>query len=255
MEIHIYEDSVRARACAALINKGGELADLRRVILLPIPTTRDGIRLTGSEKWVDEALEQADGETLVVAYGLPSSSRARLEERGSLLLDCSLDEDFLVANGELTAEATLGILLNTEPRAPRDLSVGVVGYGRIGKHVTALLLYLGANVRVYTSREGTRLELCEFGVASRMSLADADLSGLDLLINTAPAKIFGTSGGVGIPEGLRIIDLASGDNFPEGVKVERYPSLPAKMFPYSAGRIWYESIERFLKKGYIGGEA
>ena len=249
MEIHTYEDSVRARACAALINKREMTAGVERIILLPIPTTRDGVTLTGSGRKIDSVLECADEKTLVVAYGLGGAERAKLEKRGVRLLDCSLDEEFLVANGELTAEAVLGILLTTEQRAPRDLSVGIVGYGRIGKHITGLLLYLGATVRVYTSREGTRLELCEFGIDSSMSLADADLTGLDLLINTAPARIFGRESGVGIPEGLRIIDLASGDNFAEGVKVEKYPSVPAKMFPYSAGRIWYESIARFLDKG------
>jgi hypothetical protein len=249
MKIHSYEDSVRARACADLTRKCGDFGKYDEIILLPIPTTRDGVTLTGSGEKIETALSEAGERTLAVGYELPDRIREELEKRGVGVLDVGLDEEFLKANGELTAEAVLAILLTTEPRAPRDLSVGVVGYGRIGRRITGLLLYLGADVRVYTSRDGVRLELCEFGVASRMSLGDADLSGLDILINTAPARIFNLGEGGRAAEGLRIIDLASGDNFGDGVKVEKYPSVPAKMFPYSAGRIWHEAIVRFLRKG------
>jgi hypothetical protein len=65
-------------------------------------------------------------------------------------------------------------------------------------------------------------------------------------VNTAPAVIFDTSSGA-VPDGLRIIDLASGDNFPGLASVEKYPSVPAKMFPLSAGRAWGRSIERFMR--------
>ena len=153
------------------------------------------------------------------------------------------DEDFLLENAELTALAALGIYLTSTKRSMRDTKVGIVGYGRIGKKLTNLFLYLGATLRVFTSREGTRLDLCEWGVATAKSTKDADLSGLDLLINTAPAAIFDKEI---IPAGLRIIDLASGDNFPGISGVEKYPSVPAKMFPDSAGRVWGRAIERYL---------
>jgi hypothetical protein len=159
--------------------------------------------------------------------------------------DLARDEEFLLENAYLTALAALGIYLGTTKAAPRDTSVGVVGYGRIGKRLTGLFLYLGARVRVFTSREDTRLELCENGVSASVSGRDYDLSGLDILINTAPATIFEKDK---IPEDLRIIDLASGDNFPEIAGVEKYPSVPAKMFPISAGRAWGRAVERRLAK-------
>ena len=98
-------------------------------------------------------------------------------------------------------------------------------------------------MRVFTSREDTRLDLCESGVAASVSGRDCDLSGLDILFNTAPAVIFEKDK---IPEDLRIIDLASGDNFIGTAGVEKYPSIPAKMFPSSAGRVWGRTLERYL---------
>ena len=53
--------------------------------------------------------------------------------------------------------------------------------------------------------------------------------------------------------GLRIIDLASGDNFTGIEGVEKYPSIPAKMFPESAGRVWGRTIERYIVNKLKGG--
>ena len=135
--------------------------------------------------------------------------------------------------------------MNSSRVSIREMRIGVVGYGRIGKRLTNMLLYLGASVRVFTSREDLRLDLCEYGIATAASAKDADLSGLDILINTAPATIFDKDL---IPQRLRIIELASGDNFAGVAGVEKYPSVPAKMFPLSAGRAWGRAIERFLLK-------
>jgi len=246
--IHTYERSIRSSSCEGLLREQGDTVYYNDIFLLPIPSSRDGVTVNGTDIALSDFIPLAKEGVLFVVYGLDRELSDRLTEKGAELLDLSLDEDFLCENGELTACATLGILLNSEKRVPQDMKIGIVGYGRIGKRLTRLLLYLGAEVCVYTSRNNTRLELCEFGVASQMSFADAELSCLDLLINTAPAKIFDTENKEKFPQSLRVIDLASGLNFPGVESVEKYPSVPAKMFPYSAGRIWYEAIERFITK-------
>ncbi len=255
MTIKVYEKSHRAEACAGLLSSSGVLSRFERVIMLPIPSTKDGELVSGCDVSLEDALSASGGGTLVIGYGIPVSLAAAVERAGAAVCDSLYDEEFLCENGELTACAALGILLNSEKRVPRDMKIGIVGYGRIGKRLTRLLLYLGASVTVFTSREGVRLELGECGVATQMSIADADLSGLDLLINTAPARIFDTDTGA-FPDSLRVIDLASGLNFPGVETVEKYPSVPARMFPYSAGRIWFESVERFLSSdgGFSVGE-
>jgi hypothetical protein len=209
---------------------------------LPIPTTRDNKTVLNTKVYINEVLEDLDSGTLISGYGLSDEFMDGVRDRGARVIDLERDEEFLLENAELTAIATLGVILNTSTSAPRDLSVGVVGYGRIGRRLTSLLLYLGARVRVFTSRESTRIDLCGYGVASAASGYDADLSGLDILVNTAPAPIFPPER---IPQCLRVIDLASGDNFGT-LTVEKYPSIPAKMFPFSAGKAWGRAIERFI---------
>lgn len=243
MIIHSYESSPRADACIGYLRGVEAIKGYDNVVLLPIPTTRDGKTILNTKVDIEGLIESFDANTLVSGYGVNDEFLKRSQDRGALVIDLLSDEDFLTENAELTALAALGIYLTSTKRSVRDTSVGIVGYGRIGKRLTNLFLYLGAAVRVFTSREDTRLDLCEWGVATAKSTKDADLSGLDILINTAPAAIFDKEI---IPSGLRIVDLASGENFP-GVKgIEKYPSIPAKMFPESAGRVWGRAIERYL---------
>ena len=53
-----------------------------------------------------------------------------------------------------------------------------------------------------------------------------------------------------IGEGGRVIDLASGDNFPEGAGVTKLGGIPGIMYPVSAGRIYAAAAVR-----YEGGDA
>lgn len=245
MIIHSYENTMRADACIEYL-RGMPTADaIDDVILLPIPSTRDNYTISNTKVYINDVIEGLKPLSLICGYGLSDAHLDMAFRRGALALDLARDEDFLLENAELTALCALGIFLGSTRYSPREVAVGVVGYGRIGKRLTNLFLYLGSRVTVFTSREDTRLELCEYGVASAASAATADLSGLNLLINTAPAPIFPPSA---IPAGLRVIELASGDNFSGVEVVEKYPSIPAKMFPYSAGRAWGRAIERFIAR-------
>lgn len=245
MIIKTYEAGKRGEACAALLAEHAPNYGIGKVTVLPIPSTRDGRCLKGSDIPIDNIAESAEEGELIVCYGLPREAAERMEAAGATVYDAGGDESFLERNAELTAECTLGVLMTSSGgRAVGDCSFGIVGYGRIGRHLARLLLFFGASVRVYTSRSEILLELAEYGVDTRMSSGDAPLEGLDVLINTAPAKIFGDESC--LPQGLRVIDLASGENFPKEWEVERYPSVPAKMFPISAGRALAEGAVRYL---------
>ena len=247
MKTIIYENGLRAQSCEKKIKESRLASRYEEVIILPIPSTRDGVTVNGCSVTLDEALADASESTLVIGYSIPGNVRSRACSLGAAVCDSELDEGFTRGNAELTALAALGINLNTEQRAPADLSVGIIGYGRIGSQLTRLLLFLGTRVRVYTRKESVMLGLAECGVSSMKSDDAADLSDIDVLVNTAPARIFDRA--LCASEDMRIIDLASGDNFPCAARVEKYPSLPARTFPVTAGRLWAESVERFLLLG------
>ncbi len=244
MTTKVYEKGLRAESCVKHLLSSGSLSGYRELILLPIPTTKDGIHLSGYDMECMEAVLEVGHGTLVVGYGIPEDVGMFIIGSGGEYVDVALDESFLSANAELTARATLGILLTEGERSVEELRLGIVGYGRIGRALLRLLLFLGAKVKVFTTSEKTRCELGEVGIETVAS-GDADgLRGLDILINTAPKQLFSPED---IPEGLVIMELASGENF-SGVRgVLRYPSLPLRLYPRSAGRLWAMSALRLLE--------
>lgn len=251
MIIHTYEKSIRAETLVEEITTYPEVNAFLDVVVLPIPSVREG-KIVGIDRDAESLLAPYGSGSLVIGYAIPESIKSALTQRGATVCDSACDEEFLLDNGALTAMCALGIILTSEVKAPSDLSVGIVGYGRIGRALCKYLLFLGADTHIFTSRDGVRLELCEYGIATAMSAKNADLSSLDILINTAPARIFDTEG-ENFPKELRVIDLASGDNFPNLKTVENYPSIPAKMFPKSAGKIWAKSVKRqLLNRGIYG---
>ena len=184
----------------------------------------------------------------VCGYGLPETVKAELNEKGARLFDGLECEDFLVENAVLTVDGALGYLLNSMPCSPRDLTVGLIGYGRIGKRLLSALLFLGAKVRVYTRSEPVRLSLGAEGIETEEFSFEGDYGELDVLVNTAPAKVMS---GEGIKKyetaGLKILDLASGECFPQSPSVKKLASVPEAFYPKSAGRLYGKYISEYLR--------
>ena len=245
MQIKIYENDLRARACAEILSSSDRLLRFSRVLLLPIPSTRDGIHIAGCALELGCELASVGEGDLVVGYALSAEAELLARSRGAEVFDAASDEVFLSENAELTSLAALGILLGASV-APSDMRVGIVGLGRIGERLLYKLAFLGARPRVYTTRPELRLGLAEDGIESELCPYSGEVSDLDFLVNTAPARLFDFAS---IAEGVRVLELASGNNFKSTVALERYPSLPARVYPVSAGRVWAESILRFAMSG------
>ena len=238
MQLSILGEDPRLRYCKEYLISGGELA-FGKILLTPIPTTLDGITVKGSSTPLCEIPELLTGKDALVCYGLPRSIKSRLLPMGVTVADVDGDEQFLEDNARLTAIGAVGRILTEEIAAPSELSIGVIGYGRIGRRLVDIFAYLGARIRVFTSKRELSRELSMLGISgvdsTSLEGADGDcFSGLDILLNTAPAML--------IPErmrealfGVRVIELASGSNFPRGIIYEKFASVPAEMFPKSAG--------------------
>lgn len=248
MEIRTFGRGERLEACArelALAMGGGE-CETSRLFVLPIPSTVDGKIITGTENRFSEALGEVGTGDAVAGYSIPENIKSELCERGARVYDASLDEKFLLRNAEVTARGALGYILTEFKKDIADLSIGIIGYGRIGACLLRYLLSLGASVTLYTTRESVAMELCSLGV--RASVAFEGLSELDLVVNTAPARLLKDAE---VREALshgRIFDLASGKVFEETEGVTKLSSIPGKFYPLSAGKIYAEHIIGFLGK-------
>ncbi len=243
MEIRLIGSGGRVRECARLLkarleNRPG------RLLLLPIPTTRDKIFITSTNTTTSAVAEMIDGDTVVAGYSIPEEIVSRAGEMGAPLFDASLDEEFLLENAKISGEGALGYILTHSLKALRDMRVGIVGYGRIGREMTRLCLLFGAKVRLYTARESVVLELGEMGIDARLIDGKNDLADLDILINTTPKRQIDE--GI-IPKELDIIDLASGSIFEPSERLIKLSSIPDAFYPETAGRLYAEAILRFLE--------
>ena len=221
---------------------------IERIVLLPIPTTPDGLNISGCDISLISVISELCGGDLVVGYGLPAEMREVITGSGAAFIDAADDELFLKRN-ELTAIGAIGYILGSCQSEPGEMRFGVVGYGRIGRLLVRYLLFFGARVRVYTTREEVRRELCEYGVSTAPTFTEdgvADFSGLDVLINTAPVSLSAGFRGGTLPGRLRVIELASGKNFEGVAGVERLAGIPGKSYPLSAGRAYFDAIMRGL---------
>ena len=242
MEIRSFGVGERMEECRRLLeghfgSMGGSL------VLLPIPSTRDNIYITGTSVEIADLLPLPESCSALVGYNISRALWDEAERVGAEVYDAALDEDFLAENAELTARGTVGYILTHYKRDLADMSVGVVGYGRIGMRLVRWLLLFGADVRVFTRRHSLALELCEMGISAVVVGDEADTSGLDLLINTAPQKQIddGT-----LPIETDIIDLASGSIFEPSARLIKLPSIPDSYYPRSAGRLYAEGAIRAL---------
>ena len=243
MTVFTYDDSERAEACRDFLLSSGRMSKCKMLTILPIPTTRDGIHLTGSEVTLASVCLEAEPGEIYLGYGIPDFLHDSLVNAGAVAVDAGRDEKFLLENARLTALATLAYILSRGDVSVDCLSVGVVGYGRIGRELVRLFLSVGARVRVYSTRRDTVLCLSSSGVdATEISVGDP-IPEADVLINTAPAKIFDENSPVG--RDMEILELASGNFFGEA-RVTRLPSLPSRYYPVTAGRIYGEALLRAL---------
>ena len=230
--------------------KGQFPPDIKRTVLLPIPTTRDKLHLTGTDKLLDEIFDDAKKGDLIAGYGISDEAKLSMRNRGAIVYDALDDEDFLSENAEETAIGALGYILSTSEKTPKDTRFAVVGYGRIGSRLVRLILFLGGNVKVYTGKEKTCISLGECGINAELVLRGEPLPRIDadVLINTAPTDLSGSFPTGKLPKNLRVIELASGENFKGIEGIERLPGIPDKSYGKSAGHTYFLRISSYAKE-------
>ena len=253
MNIEIFGESERQKSAGKILSCAS--LDFDGVKLLPIPTSRDGEYISGTEIRIEDFVSGLERGEFVVGYGFSDMFRKMLDEKGVVYYDAASDEDFLLENAYITALGTLGYVLTTSKKVPSDMKFGIVGYGRIGSCLARLLLFLGASVRIFSSKTLTKIELGFCGIETpEIEVSDfkcENISGLDFLLNTAPTNLSYFFPKKRVPPAMRVIDLASGDSFPEVSGVEYLPSLPNRMYPESAGAVYARRALLWLRNKEI----
>lgn len=248
MEIITFGVGRRLMRCATLLSGFCAGCGVSRLILLPVPSTRDGIFVTGTELPLTEVVAAFIPGAAIAGYGIPDEIKKYACDIGAYVYDAALDEDFLTENAEITAHGALGHILSENEVDVSEMKIGIIGYGRIGSKLLRLLLFMGAEPRIYTTRPELAKNLGSDGVLCESVDEQTCWSTNDLIINTAPAKLIREELLYGELEKMKIIDLASGKVFPDLPNITKLPSIPERMYPETAGSIYAKYVKRALSE-------
>ncbi len=159
---------------------------------------------------------------------------------GKQCIDLLQDEAYLARNAAITAHCTLQIITQKLSMILPDARVLILGWGRIGKCLAALLRNLGASVTVAARKEADRSMVQALGMASRTP--EGRLDGYHLIVNTIPAPL-----AVECPGESLVIDLASHKGI-SGEQAVWARGLPGICAPESSGKAIALAVLRKMKE-------
>lgn len=156
-------------------------------------------------------------------------------------IDLLREEQYLAENAALTTDCALRLLGQQLPVAFRDCPILIIGWGRIGKCLAAMLKVLGAQVTVAARKPS------DLGMLTALGYQTVEIGNIDpipyrAILNTAPAPVL-SPGGNAVK-----IDLASRLGM-AGDDVIWARGLPGKMLPESSGQLIARGVLRHLGEG------
>ena len=162
-------------------------------------------------------------------------------------VDLLQDETYLRQNAAITADCAIRIaapLLNT---TWQDSPALILGWGRIGKHLSQILKSIKCPITVAARSERDRYILKSLGYDTLdISSAKERIGNYRVLFNTVPAPIIDSSTSDSTPHCIKI-DLASCKGV-DGQDVISARGLPGIHAPESSGKLIAETFLRLWKE-------
>lgn len=217
------------------------------VVLLPVPTTRDGRFIScplTNRSLPLSILKEAKPDTLVLTAGYDAKAPRQADY---LKLD-----SYCLKNAVPTAEGAIAAAINSTPAALADSRVLVIGCGRTGKILADRLCGMRADVTVSARKAADFAYLEAVGIKHiETSRVAKDAAKYDIIFNTVDAPLFSAEPGC-IGEAF-LFDLSTKGciDFEKaqkcGLNAVKLPALPAKTAPRTAGKIIARTVTEILK--------
>lgn len=207
-------------------------------LLLPVPAFAPDGNVKGGGPL--EPLIKSLPHTICVIGGNLSHPALQSCRRIDLLQDAI----YLSENAYITAHCALRLALSRLPVALRGCKVLIIGWGRIGKCLAAMLKSMEADVTVAARKENDRAMLLALGYKA-IGTEDIAAAPYRVIFNTAPKMVLPES-----PPGALKIDLASKPGIGgDGVIWAR--GLPGKDAPETSGELIARTVIRLLREDIL----
>ncbi len=228
-------------------------------VILPVPLSKDGQTLNTplSDMTIPLDSEFADILKNKCVFCANSDMLTKSGNYESCrIFDYMKNEDLVVLNAALTAEAALGIAINNSDISILKSKCLVAGFGRIGKFLARELKFLGADVTASARKSSDMawITACGYTAVETENIAE-NIGEFDFIFNTIPHMIFNTNVISKISRNAVIIDLASkpgGTDFETcrkmNIKAISALSLPGKTAPKSAAEIIKNTIYKLSEE-------
>ena len=237
-----------------------------RVIVLPLPVTRDNIHLSADGVKVElcDIVRLAARSNAIILGGMIPQEMVRLcDSFGVEVCDYYKSEELQRKNALPSAEGALMIAMEHTDVTVKGMRTLITGYGRIGSLLADMLDKLGAHVTVAARRDETLCEISMRGInAVRIdgngnALAEA-ANNCQVIFNTVPSVIFTEKVLKQVKRKPLYIEIASSPGGVDlyaardaGIETVFAPSLPGKYSPISAGGYVFETVFHILTERRI----
>lgn len=200
-------------------------------LLLPVPCRED----------MSRSMEDLSLDVTIIGGNLD-----RPEFSGYRRKDLLKDHDYLSANASITAHCALQVASQHLPVTWEDCPTLVIGWGRIGKCLSALLKNCGCQVSIAARKPSDRAMIRALGYeAEDPQQLGPILRCYRAIFNTAPAPILSHDQSAHCRPDCVKIELASSPGI-AGDDVISALGLPAKLAPESSGKLIARSVLRLL---------
>lgn len=258
-----YETAVFALEGANLPERVGRIENIEEFekaenVILPLPCCDgEGFLKTA---FSDEKIPVSkivghlpDGAVLMGGI-LPKEVSEAAENRGIAVCDYYRREEFAVRNAALTAEAAAAIVMEMLSESISTVPVLILGHGRIGRLLSAILKALDAKVTVAARRYSDLAWIRSEGMTPlEFRLLDEEIGKFRVVFNTVPSMVLNKEKLVLMDKNAIIIDLASepcGTDFEAakelGITAKKALGLPGKFAPKTAGEIVRDTVLNIL---------
>lgn len=233
------------------------------VIILPLPLTSDQVTVrcefSFEPVYLADIFSHADQNTLIVAGKVSEKLLSAARARGIRLVDYFEREELSVLNSIPTAEGALQIAMENTAITLFGSSCLVVGYGRIGKILSADLKHLGAKVTVSARKCSDFAWIEANGLRHIPTSQLANHAGeFDIIFNTVPHLVLNEQVLRQMKPDTLIVDLASvpgGVDFDAaaklGIRAVQALSLPGKVAPRTAAKIVLTTIRNLVEENPV----
>lgn len=221
---------------------------LSDIIILPVPTTRDGKTVFAPETNrvipLTEIYDKTKNQLILCC---------NYNFEGRNCIDYNTLDSYALLNAVPTAEGAIKIAIENTDFTLWQSKVLVIGYGRVGKILADRLKAFGAFVTVSARKpcDFALLEALGFNYINTESIKNLFL-GYDIIFNTVDTEVLYGDTLKNLPSAL-LVDLSTKGGFDLeyakslGIKALKAPALPGKTAPKTAGKILAKTVSDLIR--------